>query len=390
MEQADSTPEFSLLGGPLHRLGTRLGLVRHDTGSLGLGLALGLLAWGVLVVLAFLQGVGSQMFVLPVIGGHIRLLVAIPLFFLCEAWVVPRMAEFVRELVRSGVVPPEARPGLTAAVRRVGLLKDSWLAELLLLALAWALPLIEPLAPLSAGVTGGWSALLGQSGTGLSWANGWYLAVCLPLFRFLVLRWLWRLGLWCWFLWRLQKLDLRLFPTHPDGSGGLGYLEVVHEHFAPLVFGFSAVISARLAEDISSGSAAFEALYRLAPLLLVLMAVFFIGPLCLFCGVLWRCRVNGWSAYMAMASRYVEAFDRRWIRNEKATGEEQLGTADLQSLADLANSVDKVRGVRWLPASERLVTGLVAAALLPLLPLLLLKYPVSDLAQRLFSALTGL
>ena len=46
--------------------------------------------------------------------------------------------------------------------------------------------------------------------------------VCVPLLQFLVLRWLWRLFLWFQFLNRVSKLDMQLFPTHPDESGGTG------------------------------------------------------------------------------------------------------------------------------------------------------------------------
>jgi hypothetical protein len=86
----------------------------------------------------------------------------------------------------------------------------------------------------------------------------------------------------------------------------------------------------------------------------------------------------------------VTAFDRKWIRDEKASGEAQLGTADLRSLADLTTSVNVVRGMQWIPASRTLVTAIVASAILPFLPLLLLRYPIDRLAARLFQALTGL
>ena len=84
MERSSATQSFSLLGGPLHRLGCRLGLVREETNTILLGLAPGLLTWGVLVLLTLLQGVGAKVFSLSVIGGHVRLLVVIPLFFICE------------------------------------------------------------------------------------------------------------------------------------------------------------------------------------------------------------------------------------------------------------------------------------------------------------------
>jgi hypothetical protein len=90
-----------------------------------------------------------------------------------------------------------------------------------------------------------------------------------------------------------------------------------------------------------------------------------------------------------MASRYVDAFDRRWVLDETATGESQLGTADLQSLADLGNSMNVVQGMRLIPTSRRLVLGTVGFVLLPMLPLLLLKYPIDQLAAKLLQTLTG-
>jgi len=388
MKEDDKIKEFSLFGGPLQWLGCRLGLVRNGTNTVRLGLALGLLAWCVLMLLGLLQGFGHKMFSLAVIGVHVRLLVAIPLFFVCETWVAPRMAEFVRNIVSSGLVPDAELPALQSDIRRVGRLKDYWLAEVLFLLLAFAWPLIGTVTNLP-GRTGNWASILAQAGGRLTLINGWYLMFCLPLFRFLMLRWLWHLSLWWYFLWRMKKLDLHLIPTHPDSAGGLGYLEVVQEHFTPLAGAISAVFSASFAEGIFSGTMAFETLYRLIPMVLLLNAVLFLGPLFLFSAKLWICRITGWSEYMRMASRYVNNFDRKWIRGENVSGEPLLGTPDMQSLADLTNSVNVVRNMRIIPAGQRLMVQLAASAILPLVPLLFLKYQVDQLAVRLFQMLTG-
>jgi hypothetical protein len=390
MKEDSKIQEFSLLGGPLQQLGCRLGLVREGTNTIWLGIALGLLAWCVLMLLALLQGVGHKMFSFAVIGGHVRLLVAIPLFFVCETWVAPLMAEFVREIRNSGIVPEAELPALVSDIRRVGRLKDSWLVESFILLAAFTAPLIGMIADLQVGRTGSWVSVIEQAGGKFTWVNGWYLGFCLLLFRFLIFRWLWRLGLWWYFLGRVQKLKLRLMPTHSDGAAGLGYLEVVHEHFTPLALAISAVLSASFAEGISSGTMAFETLYWSIPIVLLLNAVLFICPLFIFSAKLWVCRVTGCSEYMAMASRYVNAFDQKWLRNENASGESQLGTPDMQSLADLTNSVNVVRRMQFIPASRRLVMGLAASAILPLLPLFLFKYPVTELAQKMFTILFGL
>jgi hypothetical protein len=76
-----TTESFSLMGGPLHEIGRRLGLVR-GTNTVRLGLALGVGMWLVILALCALEGVTSRLFELSVIGGSVRLLVAIPLFFM--------------------------------------------------------------------------------------------------------------------------------------------------------------------------------------------------------------------------------------------------------------------------------------------------------------------
>lgn len=146
--QEPGAADFSLLGGPLHRLGCRLRLVRGGS-TVPLGVAIALLLWTVLVALALLEGAGDEVFSLVAIGAHVRLLLVIPLFFLCESSVDPRMAAFVRTIVQSAVVPQAARPALAAEIARIDRGKASWLAEALCLAAAVLLMLAAPMAQLA-------------------------------------------------------------------------------------------------------------------------------------------------------------------------------------------------------------------------------------------------
>jgi hypothetical protein len=382
-------PELLLFGGPLQKLGAWLRLTRGETGAFRLGLALSLPAWIVLIGLAFLHGPELKVFSLPWIGVHIRLLLVIPLFFACEKFVGPVIAEFARNLRESGLVGESEWPALAMIIRRVRWLANGWAAELLLFLLAFGAPLYEAIAGLPGG-TLNWSPVMGKTDIGSASISGWYLMYCMPLFRFLAFRWLWRLGLWWYFLWRLKKLDLQLVATHSDGAGGLGFLAVVQEHFVPLVLAISGAFSASFAEAILQDKMKIENLYSLVPGVLVLVFGLFIGPLALFVRRLWDCRVNGLDKYMAMASRYVQAFERKWIRDAEPTGDSQLGTSDLQSLADLTNSLNVVRGIRMLPGGPRLALWLGGSVIGPMLPLVLLKYPVDQVAKVLLKALIGL
>lgn len=158
--------ELSLLGGPLHRLGCRLRLVRGGTNTIWLGVALGLLAWGSLVLLGILAGFGPRLLSLDLVGIHVRLLVAVPLLFVCETWVAPTAAEFARYAVRAGVVPQASLPALAAAIGRVGRMKNSGVAEAILLLAAFAFPAIELITPLP-GRTGNWLTVLHSPGEAL-------------------------------------------------------------------------------------------------------------------------------------------------------------------------------------------------------------------------------
>lgn len=128
MEVRGRLEKFSLLGGPLHRLGRRLGLVRGKTNTVALGLVLGMLSWSILLALASIGGVCDKLFSLSAIAADVRLLVVIPLFFLCELSLDPQLRDFVSTTVRSGVVPSNALPTLESEIARIVRGKDELLS----------------------------------------------------------------------------------------------------------------------------------------------------------------------------------------------------------------------------------------------------------------------
>jgi hypothetical protein len=381
MTALESPEPFSVLGGPLYRMGRRLGLVRGETNTIMLGLALGWGPWLLIAGLAQIEGVADRMFSMALVAGHARLLLVIPLIFICESWVTPRMAAFVGTIARSGVVSPDARPVLDAEVSRTRRWANWWWPEVACLVVAVLF-----------GVTGSRLQTYGESGAydpardSLSFLL--YVHVGLLVFRFLVFRTTWKLALWGWFLWRVSRLDLHLISGHPDRAGGLGSLEGVHERFTPLVAALSVLECAALAESISIGTLAVTAVYPTLALLLLLDGVLFLGPLLVFTDKLWAGRTKGVGLYNGLAARYVKEFEAKWLEGTPAN-EPVLGTPDLQSLADLANALSVVKGMRWITVGPRLLTIMTVALVGPLLPLFLFRYPLAELAQKFFSKLVG-
>jgi hypothetical protein len=82
-----------------------------------------------------------------------------------------------------------------------------------------------------------------------------------------------------------------------------------------------------------------------------------------------------------LASRYVTDFRGKWVLADVRHG--LLGTADLQSLADLANSFEVVSTIGLLPVTHRALLRLTLLIASPMLPLLLTVIPLSEIIKRL-------
>ncbi len=126
--------------------------------------------------------------------------------------------------------------------------RDSVLAEVICAALAYCLSIVA--FRMTAVHVDTWYASRTKDGMTLTWAGWWLTGFCTPLFQFLVLRWLWRPFLWFQFLARVRRLDLQLFPTHPDEAGGLGFIGKAQRFFGILLFAFSIASSGVLANDV--------------------------------------------------------------------------------------------------------------------------------------------
>lgn len=379
---AGHLPQFSLLGGPLYRLGKRLGLVRGATDLTLLGLALGAALWTVLIALACIEGIGRQIFSLSVIGTHVRLLVTLPLLFVCESQLDPHLARFVHVIVQSRVVPSKALPRLESEIARLSRWRDAWMPAATCLLAAALMAVLLPRTYLTGDIVSATHAV------GLT--ADWYWIVCMTIFRFVMLRWLWRLCLWWHFLWHLSRLKLHLVPTHPDRAGGLGYVTTVHRQFAVLILALSATQAGTFADRIALGGMTLQNFYPEIILLLLFYAALFLAPLLVFYPLLSACRAKGQADYGELASRYVNDFDTKWVHMAAPPTEPLLGTPDMQSLADLINSVTAVRAMRLVPVTLELIQWLAMAALLPMLPLVLLIYPFASLAVKLCEGIVGL
>ena len=91
-----------------------------------------------------------------------------------------------------------------------------------------------------------------------------------------------------------------------------------------------------------------------------------LGPLLVFSPQLRVARHKGMEEYGSLGQRYAREFNRKWIRGDRPADETPLGSADIQSLADLRNGYLVVEGIRLTPFTLRNVISLAVIMLLRL------------------------
>jgi len=382
--------DFSLvIGAPFYRLLIRLGLVRRDAPHLVRRILVSvLLTWVPLLLLSLLQGVAfGDHVMMPFLydfAAYTKFLIALPLLIVAEVVIDPRLNRVVNHFVNSDLLPEEEIPAFERVLQDVSRLRDSSLAEALIFLLAFA-PLFlafEPATWSGRGVST-WHLITSGSETHLSMAALWYIFIATAIFRFIIYRWLWRLFVWATLLQRVTRLGLKLLPTHPDRAAGLGFVAAGQIRFGILPFAGGSVIAATMCNALRYEGVSIRSLYLPMIAYVVFALVLLLGPLFLLTPRLRGVRLQGLLDYGALANRYVQSFDTKWVHGQPPDEERLLGSEDVVALADTANSFNVVQEMRIVPIFKTTMIIAVTHAAAPFLPLLFLATPVNEIVGTL-------
>jgi hypothetical protein len=386
--------DFSLvLGGPLYQMCMRLRLVRPPADLTERRvIAVIVMAWLPLLGLTLAGGTALGGATVPFLFDlhvHIRFLLALPLLIGAEPMVHQRLRVTVSQFIDRGIIAPEDRPrfdGIIAAAMR---LRNSVAIESALLVVAITIGYWMWHEGMSLHVGSWYAAVERGGGERLTVAGWWYAFVSLNLFRFVLLRWYFRLIVWYIFLWRVSRLPLRLNPLHPDRAGGLGFIGRSVWAFEPILVAHTVVLAGVIGgriwhEGMTLPAFQLEILGAVALLMAIVLA-----PLTFFVLKIANAKRQGARQYGLLAMQYVDEFGEKWMRKRRPDGEPLVGSADIQSLADLANAHDVVQEMRMLPFDTRTVVTLAIVVAFPYLPLTLAMIPFDELVSHVIGKVIG-
>lgn len=386
MSRSGYTQHFSLgTGGPFYQLLILTRLARPPLANLRRRLVIiPSLAWIPLLVLSLVEGRAVGGVAIPFlydIEAYTRFLIAIPLLVAAEVVLHRCLSDVMAQFWLRGMLPRQMEPRFQAAIASAARWRDSRWPELAMLVIVLVTaPLAWHYSP--ALQTSSWHTDVETGNATLTMAGWWFVLISAPLSHFLMLRLYFRLLIWCRLQWTISHIPLRWTLAHPDRSGGIGFLEEGISGFLPVLFAQSITASGFIASRVLfDGRNVLD--FRLEVLMLVVaLVILILLPL-----LLWipRLVIRRWSAlqeYGVLATTYVRDFEGKWL-GPQPPGEELVGSADIQSLADLAGSYEIVGGMRLVPFGSRAVMQVLAVCLVPFIPLVFTVYSFPELLGRL-------
>ena len=394
--EADSMParhpDFSLvLGGPLFQLLRRAHLSGDALELVHLRiLVITLFAWLPLLLLSLFEkhALGGAIHIpfLHDVEANVRFLIALPVLIVAELVVHRRISPVARRFEERHIVVTEDLRAFDAAINSALRVRDSVAVEGALLMLVYTGGLWIWRSQVALGEPT-WYAMPESKQLHLTLAGYWYAFVSIPIFQFILLRWYMRLGIWFRLLWQISSLNLHLNAAHPDRAGGIGFLGESSFAFGPILFAQGTLLASLIASRVLYEGRALLSFKMEAAVFVVFFVLVILGPLVMFTPLLVRTHEQGSAEYGQLASRYVFAFEDKWMRTADPETRDLLGTADIQSLADMNNFYSNVHEMRTVPFGLDDITRLAATTVAPLLPLLLTIFSVPELVKLLVKIL---
>jgi hypothetical protein len=145
----------------------------------------------------------------------------------------------------------------------------------------------------------------------------------------------------------------------------------------------SAVISGSFAREIIHHGASLDSLKYHALLFVAASVVILHAPLLAFTGRLARCRFRGLLDFGTLAWHHDRAFDEKWVEPGNADRAQILGSPDPESLVNIAEAFEHVERMRLLPLDKKALVVLIAAAVIPMIPLLGTAVPLVEILSKL-------
>jgi hypothetical protein len=337
------------------------------------------ISWVPPALLSALRGGTVFLSYLTDYASQSRFLIIVPLLMLAAPDVhrrVTRVEQYLEQFVQESQL--STFKASWASFNRVG---NSTIVKVsvLLLTYAFAIWMGRNLSSEGVEIVDWW-----RGSGGFRWfspAGTWALFVSYPILLFLTLLWLWRQLLWTRFMWATARLDLRLVAAHPDGLGGIGFVESALRGQQAFSFCLGAALAGAVANRMFHHGQKLTSFADVAAVLVAAVLLICVAPYFAFTPALLHMRREGLLKYGGFARAAGEQFEQKWLNRPESLNQDVLMVMDFSAMQDLYGVVSNVNKVSALPVSRLDLYGLFAAAFVPAIPVVIGSVPFDVVAR---------
>lgn len=401
---SDLAIPFSLFDGDwLHRVYSMLHLSNHVRFSIGKRcLAVVALTWLPVALLALASGhagggiVATNFF--ADFAAYAQFLVGLPLFMVAEPIIDESTRGVARQLISCDIIRPEDRGKLYGVHGLIARMRKSYRPDLICIVIAYTFSAVilipefgpHPLPTWHVQDHGGWRML---TAPGL-----WEFVIALPLMNYTWLRLMWKIVLWIFYLARVARMHLNLHPTHPDLTGGIGFISDAQGRFAIFILAYGiSNVAATVGYEMAIQRYDLDALPVWGPLFLFAVGapLLFLTPLLMFTKHLYRSKGRALAAYRERVTAQGRKVESRWQNDSHgtpSTSDEIRELAELTTMSTMFLHIEKMRVVPFDLRSLGQLMGSSFGSVATVLPFLHFNGQVTNIlevAGKLFGHLGG-
>jgi hypothetical protein len=345
---------------------------------------LALLCWLPLAMLSLFILGWPQFYLLFLrdISTHVRLLLVLPILIFARRSVNNSFNNAISFFYQTKIVDNTNKEAFEQVIDKIEKLKNSKIVDYIIIVLVYFSFFYQENNRINNANTYAPWHLVNDHITVAGW---WYLLISLPILQLLLYRWLYTIILWIVFLRKISKLDLHLSSLHPDGVGGLGFLQYTQLSFFPVALAFSA-LSAAVTNNliIFSGISIID--YKIAiGSVLVFVLLLFMLPLLLLIPLLAKVKRHYFMQYSLQSWPITREYEDE-LKAFCKTGEEH---PDTSWHVDLLGSFEKTHDMKIILIDKTTLIAFTAAVILPFLPVIAQQVPLKELFFNLIGKMMG-
>ena len=315
-----------------------------------------------------------------------RLLITIPILIFFERSVNLKLGKLLAQFVSSGLIRNEDIGSFKEIItKQINLMRSRWVDLIIIILCYFQVLLILFYAKENTNLLI-WE--LNNDHESLNIAGLWSTLISKPFVLYLVYKWLLRIVFWGIILFKITRLNLDLFPPHPDLVGGLGFLPYSIRYFSPVALAFSAIVAGNMADFVLIEGVHVLDFKFMAFAYFIFITTLFVFPLLFFVEKLTDAREQSIFENNDYANGiFRELQSKVALKSFNQVNAEDMDSPQFSAVCDMSGVFSNVLNMKTLPFTVKDLLPLWGMTALPFVFVVFIEFPIIDVLKKVLSLL---